>query len=260
MLCDTRFNVRLELITNFEFEAREVRAGLFVLRGTGDGWVQLTPEETRAILTRIDLAASLLRALRSDLLALRATDETSTEDPEEVRELLELERLRTEAERLVALAEIRARCDERVERMRQALFQTRLLPKVRTLLTWREGDLRQAEPLRAAALAHLPDTPEGRAAKGGIEKLARHERMRYALVYGQEGLVFDPLDEVAAWAAAEGIDFLWGNRESRPYYDRFLALHGIRAHDQRTIQGRELDAREERALYVVQLPWAPPMR
>jgi hypothetical protein len=249
----------MDLCQHFEFEAREVRAGLAALRGTGDGWVQLTAEETRAILTRVDLSASLLRALRSDLLALRVTKETSSEDPEEVRELLEVERLRSESERRLALADIRTRCDERVERMRQALFQTRLLPKVRTLLTWREGDLTRAEPLRQAALAHLPDTPEGRAAKGGVEKLARHERYRYALVYGQEALVFDPLDEVAAWAAAEGIDFLWGNRESRPYYDRFLALRGIRSHDHRTIQGRDLDAREERALYVVQLPFAPPV-
>ena len=57
---------------------------------------------------------------------------------------------------------------------------------------------------------------------------------------------------MARRAAAQGLDFLWGAIESRPYYDRYLALRGIRLHDHRTMKDRKLTPREETALFVVQ--------
>jgi hypothetical protein len=250
MLSDTRFNVRLQLLEGFEFEAREVRAGMAVLRATGDGYVVLSDEERRAVLTRIDLAASLLRALRKDLSVLRPMQDDAPEDL--ARELLEIPKLRPEEERAGALRNALLRADQGVEQMQSALFRTRLAPKLGTLLTWRKRQLELAEPVRVEALTCLFDTSEGKAAPASIAKLAKHERMRAAMSTGHRGLGIDPLNEDLAWAAGSGADFLWDKRESRPYYDRYLALRGIRAHDHRTLKDRKLNEREQQALFVVQ--------
>jgi hypothetical protein len=48
-------------------------------------------------------------------------------------------------------------------------------------------------------------------------------------------------------------DWLADRVRSRPWFDRYLALRGIRAHDHRTYQGKELEADEQIALDAVQL-------
>ena len=65
-----------------------------------------------------------------------------------------------------------------------------------------------------------------------------------------------------AWQAQEGITYFLGLAfetpiESGLFYDRYLALRGIRAHDDRTIRGRALSERELEALTVVQRPFVP---
>ena len=103
----------------------------------------------------------------------------------------------------------------------------------------------QKEPLRLEALAYLPDEPEGQAAPADVQELSKSDRMRHAQFSGLRGLVFDPLDEDLTWAVAMGLDFVWGVIESRPYFDRFLALRGIRSHDHRTIRDRTLTEGDE---------------
>ncbi|HVS08522.1 MAG TPA: hypothetical protein VMS76_01515, partial [Planctomycetota bacterium] len=71
LLADTRFRVRMQIVAGWELDARELVASLAVLRAVTDGFVQLDLEETRNVCARADLAASRLRALRSDLQALR---------------------------------------------------------------------------------------------------------------------------------------------------------------------------------------------
>ena len=100
------------------------------------------------------------------------------------------------------------------------------------------------------------DAAEGQASENTgppehLAGLAGMDLVRRAL----EGLSFDPLDAELCFVAAHGSDFVWGDIQSRPLYDRYLALRGIRAHDDRTIRGRELTERELEALLVVQRPF-----
>ena len=96
-----------------------------------------------------------------------------------------------------------------------------------------------------------------RAFSGGWSAPAGLRRCRWAHFKAREGLAIDPLDEDLTWVAAHAIEFLVGPIESRSLFDRFLALRGLRAHDYRTLKGRDLDGREEEALEVVQRPLMP---
>jgi hypothetical protein len=73
-----------------------------------------------------------------------------------------------------------------------------------------------------------------------------------------EALAYDPLGEELNWFEAEATDFLSGAIESKRYFDRYLALRGIRAHDHRTYQDRTLSREEKRALDAVQAVGSPP--
>jgi len=141
--------------------------------------------------------------------------------------------------------------------MRAALFTARLEPRIAPLLEWRERLLAAAAAKRDEALALLPDTSQGRAAPADVQALGRSKRMQWALMRAREGLLHDPLDEELVFAAAHTADFLWGLIESRPLYDRYLALRGIRAHDDRTVRARALEPRELEALEAVQRQYIP---
>ena len=139
------------------------------------------------------------------------------------------------------------------------LFTSRFAaaPEVRAQLEWRERMRARAAPLLAEALVYLPDSESGAAAPPEISAMRTSERLRWAERRALEGLTFDPLDPELAFVAAHGADFVWGDIQSRPLYDRYLALRGIRAHDDQTIRGRELTPRELEALVVVQRPFTP---
>jgi hypothetical protein len=115
----------------------------------------------------------------------------------------------------------------------------------------------ESVPLREEASQWLPEGEPGRRAPPDVQALAKHERMRGAGYRAIRGASVDPLDDELAWIAAHASDFLYGLLESRPWYDRFLALRGIRAHDHRTHAGRRLDARESEALEAVQRMLVP---
>ncbi len=253
MFLDTRFRARLAVIGGWEVEAREVEAGIWVLRGMTDGWVVLTPEEARGIAMRVDLSASLLRALRNDLDVLRPARGQVVSDSA-VAMLLVRAHAADEEARRAELVEFTAEAARKEELMVSALFSARLglEPDVIAALDWRRRLWARAEPLRAEALQFLPDTPQGRAAPANVAEMKRHERLQWAGRRGREGLAIDPLDQDLVFAAAHASDFLWGSIQALEYYDRYLALRRIRAHEHETIRGRDLTDWETEALFAVQ--------
>jgi hypothetical protein len=259
MEVDPRFHARARVLAAFEREARELSAGLAVLRGATDGFVVLNEEEAHAIAARADLAASWLRAAKNDLNALQPSDDRALDEAAAA-----LVRSATSSEgegvRRAAVASAIERSHAAADAISAQLFTVRLEAKSAQLFEWRARALDRAAPLRSEALEFLPDTPEGHAARDEVRALAKHERVRFALGRAREGLAHDPLDDTLAWATAHAADFLYGLEESRPFYDRFLALRGIRAHDHRTMQGRDLDEREKEALDAVQRAYLPGSR
>lgn len=261
MLLDPRFQARARVLEGWEFELRELDRGLDVLRAATDGFVVLSQSEASNIAARVDLSASLLRAMRNDLQALRPSASQAAEETVRAAAVIELARVASSSEgegvRRVAVARMLDHVQVEGTRIESVLFTPRLATQLAPLLEWRIRIFDESAPRRRDALTWLPDTAEGRAAPDEIASAPRDERFRRGAAVARAGLVIDPLDEDLAWVAAHGTDFHWGIPESRPFYDRFLALRGIRSHDHRTHQGRELNGREREALDAVQRTLIP---
>lgn len=259
MLLDPRFRVRAWLHEEFELERREVRAGLAVLRGAATSYITVTLDEARAIARRVDASAARLRAMRSDLMALRGSATTQHEplakDPA-VTALLAVARTEDQVARRSALADRLGKAELRTELMQSALFSARLQPELESHFEWRRRLLAEAAVRRAEARVYMPGTPESEAAPPEIQQLRKHERIRWAGYSARAGLAADPLDEELAFVAARAADYQWGSLESRALYDRFLFLRGIRHFDHRTLKDRRLDDWETEALEAVQRPMA----
>ena len=103
----------------------------------------------------------------------------------------------------------------------------------------------------------LPFTVEGRGAPQGIVGMKNIDRYRRAATTGIEGLAADPFHPALNYLTAEAFDFFAGEHVSKVYFDRFLALRGIRTYDYVTYGKRQLDRMETRALFVV-ARWEPP--
>ncbi len=250
---DVRFRVRMRLLEGWNFEVDEMRKGLAVIQALASGYVLLTDDEARRIAKRVDLSASRLRALRNDLTALRPLGAVGVHvSREEAHELRALARGDAGLAWREAFDAAEARVHHDVEAMLAALFTTRLDAVVAPDVEWRAKALEGAARLRAEAEQLLPGTPTSGSAAPEIQELPKHRRMQLALFRAREGLGLDPLDEALAYLAAHPADFLWGSLESRPLYDRYLALRGIRVYDHRTLSGRSLTSREEEAILAVQ--------
>ena len=78
--------------------------------------------------------------------------------------------------------------------------------------------------------------------------MTKSDRRQRAARFAALAAASDPLDEGAIWLAATTSDASSGRFEARRWFDRYLALHGIRAHDDRTYRGRTLTGEEQRAL------------
>lgn len=250
--CDLRLRLRREVTSSLELELLELRRGMAVLRGATEGFVLLTQDEAMNIAARIDLAASFLRAMRNDLRALRqGGDEAEIARRAQalttIARASEGEQVRRAglARELELLASVESAMDG-------STFTARLRKSCTELLDWRGRLFAESVPLRDEALLWLPDSEVARQAPPDVQKLSRSERMRGAQLRAQQALAIDPLDLDAIWVRAHATDFLFGLVESRPWYDRFLALRGIRSHDHRTYAERKLDVREREALDSVQ--------
>lgn len=252
IVCDLRLRVRAQACADVELDVRELRRALAVLRGATEGFVLLSQPEVDNIVARVDLSASFLRAARNDLRALRQLgDEAEIERRAQsltaiarASEGVNVKRAALERE-LASLAALE-------KAMASALFTARLRSETHELLDWRQRVFDESVPLRDEALKWMPDSESAKLAPPEVQKLSRGDRMRGARQRALDSVGIDPLDAEALWVVAHSTDFFSGLVESRPWYDRFLALRGIRSHDHRTYSERKLDAREREALDSLQ--------
>lgn len=258
MLLDTRFRVRAEVLSGCELELRELERGLAVLRGATDGYVVLTQSESTNVVTRVDAAASVLRAVRNDLRALREQAAPSDVDAALVDRILE-QAAASEGEGVRRSAVLRERDESRrlQAMMSSALFTTRLRPQIAEVLTWRDRLLLEAKELVEKAELTLPEADGDKPAPPEVAGLSKSDRVRKAGFVALQAAQSDPLDERAVWIVGHSSEFLYGMLESRPWFDRYLALRRIRAHDHRTYAERKLSPRELEALEVVQRTFLP---
>jgi len=253
MLVDTRFNVRRELVSRAEFAVTDLEHARAVFGATVYGYVSLTPEEMQNIAARADLAAAELRALRSDLEALKPApgEPLSKQELELANKLLELARIPDERMRA---AQLRAVIDPRLElekRMQPLLSSARIEPRLAELRAWRARVLKAAAEIHARVLELLPDTSQGETPSPEIARLKKSDRITQAYVRAIEALAQDPLDAEMAWAAAHAREFSWPGKDGVLYFDRFLVLSGIRFGDAIPGNGRPLTEREQEALSAV---------
>jgi len=261
LLVDSRFRTRALVIEGLEFEMRDLRAGMAVLQAHLDGFANLRDQEGDSIARRVDLAASRLRAAKLDLEALREerTDATASEAwGKDLEILLGLARSKDPERVERELPAVLERLDQREASMAAALFTTRLDTKLAGEIDRRALAISTAADLLSKIRAYFPGTPESEAADAEIKALSKSRRYAYASRAVVEALNYDPLNEELNWFGGESSDFLWGSMESRRWFDRFLALRGIRVHDHRTFKNRTLTREEKRAIDAVQAVTAPP--
>jgi hypothetical protein len=255
LLVDSRFRARALVIEGLEFEMADLRAGMALLRSHLDGFAALRDQDADAIVRRIDLAAARLRAAKLDLEALReergdpAAGDAWGKDLETILVLMDSK----ESERIDAeLPELLDRLAQREASMAAALFTTRLDAKLVAEIDRRALAVTTASDLLAKVRAYFPGTPESEKAGPEIKALSKSRRYAYASRAVVEALNYDLLNEELNWCAGESSDFLWGSIESRRWFDRYLALRGIRVHDHRTYKDRTLTKAEKRAIDAVQ--------
>jgi hypothetical protein len=255
LLVDGRFRARGAVVRGFEFEARELEAGLAVLFAHLDGFANLIDSEAAIAATRVDLAAARLRAMRRDLEALE-----EKQDAKAAAESLAAERdallatardtdLERRKENLTVFLE---RLAKREGQLSSALFTTRQQKQLEPFIRERAQTMAQADKILGQVRVLVPDTPEGQKPPADVQALSKSRRYAIAAYDAVGALSYDPLDEELNYFAGIATDFLQGQLQSRPYFDRYLALRGIRSHDHRTYQGRDLTAEERRALDAVQ--------
>ncbi len=255
LLVDARFRARAQVIEGLEFEITDMKAGLAVLSAELDGFAGLRDAEAAAIAQRVDLAAARLRAARLDLEALREEQKDPTAGAawgKDLETLLALIRSADTEQRAKDLPVVLERLDRREESMEAALFTTRLETKLAAEIEKRAAAVAAAAELLAKVRVYFPGTPESGKADAEIRALSKSRRYAYAGRAAAEALSLDPLNEELNWFAGESSDFLWGSIESRRWFDRFLALRGIRVHEYRTYEGRTLTREEKRAIEAVQ--------
>ncbi|MFT5052216.1 MAG: hypothetical protein ACI8QZ_003648 [Chlamydiales bacterium] len=251
MLVDARFRVRRHVLAHVVGEQRELAGVMALFQAHSRGVAGLEPSDIDRLARRADLAAVVLRAIRADLRLLR-----DPEAPAALRNPDAMQKLTAslvEGDRLARsfYDQWNVRWRGLGQRMLLDLRTTRLEPLVRKQRAQRDEGLRRAKTLYREVLVLLPYTPQGQAARRDVLEMSKADRHRLAIHTGLEALRLDPFAADLSFAVAEAYDFLQGNPFSRLYFDRFLALRGIRSYDYTTIRDRDLSAAEERALSVV---------
>lgn len=261
LFLDARLRVRRDVLDGWREDADTVTKGLAALRANTDGWTRLREDEAQNVAARVDLAAARLRARLRDLEALREDAPSGAPAPlppelpageDAVERLLAAGALPPGAERVARLAQEEQRMRATVAGMETVLFTTRLAGEALTWLQWRELHDGHAATKRAEVRVWQPQTAEGKEAPPEIGRIKKTTRRREAYRRALEGLAYDPLDAELAYAAALMSRYVGGTLETLSHYDRFLALRGIRVHEHRTWQERELTDEEEDALFFIQ--------
>jgi len=260
MLVDPRFRMRLELLESFELETGELRRGMTLLAASQDGLFDLRDTEARNVASRIDLSAALLRAIQLDLDVLRERgdeDAPGSPDPAWTAEWDGISELPSQAERLSAIDALKAEVRARQERLESSLFTSRLEGQVRTLVDKREGFAAQAREHLERAKRFLLVPPYDEDPPAQITSLSTSDRHRYALSETLRGVSADPLNDGLAYWTGVCTERLDSPRESRSWFDRFLALRGIRPQDADTTR-RDLTDEEKNALEKVMQAYTGP--
>ena len=253
-LLDPAFGVRHAALRGVERELTELSSGLAILMASQSGFVSLSDEEASGIARRIDRSAALLRTLNSDMDLLEASDfagEPLEEDA--VDALIAAARIPRQDARAKLLQSQLDPIQEKVGRMAGSLSSSRLRRALSAELVARRAALEKA----AARVPELDLLIPGRIAEElvpeEIQSMSKQDRHSLALRHALEGLAEDPFSPELTFYAAVATDWIADSTRSRPWFDRYLALRGVRAHDHRTYQGRKLAPDEQRALDVVQL-------
>jgi len=255
LLSDPRFRARARAVDGVGRELSELRGALALFQAHTDGWADLSDSEIDFLAQRADLAAARLRAIRLDLIALHESPATigatAPWQPEYERLLLLArahEHLRIETELFPMLE----RLEHAEAAMAGPLFTTRLALLLERELAARAQDLAHVAELLPQARELDPDAKSGLRASKTVAALSKSERRQRASRLAQDAVALDPTHEEALWLAASTSELGSGATEALRYYDRYLALRGIRGHDHRTYQGRTLTREENKALQVVQ--------
>lgn len=254
LLVDTKFNVRREFVSRARLAVDDLERARALLSGTQTGHFELSLAELEHVVARADFAAAELRTVRSDLLALAPQPGDRSPEADELaaaKHLGEVARGAREPARTEQLAAALAPRDELESKMRKLLFSSDAEPRLAALRDWRDRTLATAAAVRARVLELLPDTPEGERAPADIARLKKTERLGQAFALAVEGTGHDPLDAELAWAAGHARHFSWPGLESVSYFDRFLALSGVRTSDANPASGRKLTPREQEAFTAV---------
>ena len=233
MFVDLRFRARITLLESFEEEAREVRDGLALLRGLQDGYVEMKDSEAREVAERVDLAAALLRAVRLDLEALRERGDPNAPgrpDPAWKVELIGLTQLQEQGERARAFQRLSRRLDERQQELEAVLFSPRLRAKLDGALRRRDVLRERAGALLEEARVFLLEMPDGTEPPPDLLRMTKTARYQQALRRLVDGVGHDPLNADLALRTGRVTDLLYDGFESRQWFDRFLALRGVRMH------------------------------
>ncbi len=261
---DMRLRLRMQVVDGYADELRELKSGLAVLRGATDGAITLLADEGHAIAVRVDLAASRLRAMQADLLALRTPDGEPEIDPdsaEKAKSLLELAGApNQDRERNFQLATWIEEISQRKAQMSRVLNTKLLEPRLAPFVQWREKIRAAAKKEREEAAKEYLDATTVDTASPEVKKIGKSNRMKFVGEHATRGITLDPLDEELSWYLAKATQFFDADVYSRPWFDRYLALRDIRASEWRTLKERRLTAREQEALTVVQGTAPPPTK
>jgi hypothetical protein len=146
------------------------------------------------------------------------------------------------------------RLDQREEGMCSALFTTRQAEDFQSLFAQRAAAIHAAEKLLPKVRELVPETPEGAKPSAQVQELTKSRRYAYAARAGMDALGFDPLNEELNYLVGLSTDFNNGALESYRWFDRFLALRGIRTHEYKSYGDRKLTREEKYALDRLQQP------
>ncbi len=249
---DVSFVLRAELFENLERNLHEVSGGLRFLLANFNGYADVRTSEAKIITLRVDLAAARLRALILDLDSLSQTETWSSMAHDLQRKLAVLSRLPSAEDRIQEFDRLEALQAKRLDAARSVLFSTRLSKEVEEDERIRNSNLDEAERYLQDLLQWIPGSAEGLAAPSKIQTLPKHKRYGTALQLAFAGLSFDPLNADLCYYAGESSEFLEGDLQALSWYDRYLALRGLRAYSTSETRGRPLTDKEQRALNLIQ--------
>lgn len=261
MFLDSRFQVRMGHLDRFEFEARELRKGMRVVHASQEGFFDLRDSEAKNISSRIDLSAAILRSIQLDLDALRDRGDQrapGAADPAWMAELIGLTKLKDESERVRAFEALEEKVDRRRGQLETSLFLPRLMKKVALQVDKRDAYAAQALQHLERTKQYLLLPPFDEDPPRQIKDMSINERHRFALSDSVRGLAADPLNEELTYLTGIATEMIYSPRESRMWFDRYLALRGIRAQDSKTTRNRELTKEESYALERVMQAFTGP--